>query len=262
MFQLAQRTARMAGELLMKQFGACQRVDHKGEIDLVTETDWRSEKAIVEALRAAYPGHSILTEEGTEQGGDGRFRWIVDPLDGTTNYAHGYPCFCVSIAVENEGEIVLGAIYNPVLEEMFAAQKGRGATLNGQSLAVSQTQHLTDSLLATGFPYDIRRSQANNLDHFAHFALRAQAIRRAGSAALDLCYVAAGRFDGFWEMRLAPWDVAAGGLMVAEAGGVVTDFAGGRFMIDGGEILASNGRIHSQMVEVLSGVGLPPHLRR
>jgi myo-inositol-1(or 4)-monophosphatase len=251
MFRLAQETARMAGGLLMKHFGPRQEVDHKGEIDLVTEVDRRSERAIVKAIRSVYPGDLILTEEGTSQGGDGRLRWIVDPLDGTTNYAHGYPCFCVSIAVERKSEIVLGVIYNPILDEMFAARKGHGATLNGEKLAISQTDRLTDSLLATGFPYDIRRSQVNNLDHFANFALRARAIRRAGSAALDLCYVAAGRFDGFWEMKLAPWDVAAGGLMVMEAGGMVTDFMGAEFRIDAGEILASNGKIHSHMIQVL-----------
>jgi myo-inositol-1(or 4)-monophosphatase len=251
MLQLAQETAKMAGQLLMECFGAPQKVDHKGEIDLVTDVDRRSEQAIVKAIRAVYPDHLILTEEGTSRGGEGHVRWIVDPLDGTTNYAHGYPCFCVSIAVEDGGEIGLGVIYNPVLDEIFVARKGHGATLNGEKLTVSRTEDLTDSLLATGFPYDIRRSRDNNLDHFAHLAVRAQAIRRAGSAAMDLCYVAAGRFDGFWEMKLAPWDMAAGALMVAEAGGVVTDFCGGPFGIDAREILASNGRIHGPMVEVL-----------
>ena len=251
MFQLAQRTAEMAGKLLMRNFGSPQRVDHKGEVDLVTEIDRRSERAIVEAIRSVFPDHPILTEEGMGQDGGDPFRWIVDPLDGTTNYVHGYPCFSVSIALESEGEIILGVIYNPVLGEMFAARRGQGTTLNGKKVAVSPTERLTNSLLATGFPYDIRRSQANNLDHFSQFAFRAQAIRRAGSAALDLCYVAAGRFDGFWEMKLAPWDVAAGSLMVTEAGGLVSDFCGGPFRIDGREILASNGRIHSQMIEVL-----------
>ncbi len=259
MFQLAQATAKMAGRLIMEHFGPHQRVDHKGEIDLVTEIDRRSEKAIVKAIRSAYPDHLILTEEGPGRGGDGPFRWIVDPLDGTTNYAHGFPYFCVSIALEKEAEIALGAIYNPVLDEMFAARRGHGATLNGKKLTVSRTRQLTDSLLATGFPYDIRRSQINNLDHFGRFAMRAQAIRRAGSAALDLCYVAAGRFDGFWEMKLAPWDVAVGGLMVAEAGGLVTDFSGGPFRIDGRQILASNGEIHGQMKEVLGGKNRHPH---
>lgn len=247
----------MAGELLMEHFGPRQEVDHKGEIDLVTEVDRRSERAIVKAIRSVYPDALILTEEGTSQAGDGGLRWIVDPLDGTTNYAHGYPCFCVSIAVEKESEIILGAIYNPVLDEMFAASRGGGATLNGIKLSISRTDRLTDSLLATGFPYDIRRSRVNNLDHFSNFAVRAQAVRRAGSAALDLCYVAAGRFDGFWEMKLAPWDVAAGGLMVMEAGGMVTDFIGGEFRIDAGQILASNGKIHAQMMEVLR-----PHSQR
>jgi myo-inositol-1(or 4)-monophosphatase len=252
MLQLAQETARMAGILLMRHFGSPQKVDHKGEVDLVTEIDRRSERAIVQMIRSSFPDHAIFTEEGMGHDGGGSFRWIVDPLDGTTNYAHGYPCFCVSIAVEHAGEIILGVIYNPVLSEMFSARREHGTRLNGKRLSVSRTQRLTDSLLATGFPYDIRRSQVNNLDHFSRFALQAQAIRRAGSAALDLCYVAAGRFDGFWEMKLAPWDVAAGSLMVTEAGGLVSDFSGGSFSIDAGEILASNGRIHNQMLEVLS----------
>ena len=164
----------MAGQLLMERFGPRQKVDHKGEIDLVTDDDRHSEQAIVKAIRAVYPDHLILTEEGTSRGGEGHVRWIVDPLDGTTNYAHGYPCFCVSIAVEEEGEIGLGVIYNPVLDEIFAARKGHGATLNGEKLTVSGTEDLSDSLLATGFPYDIRRSRDNNLDHFARLAVRVQ----------------------------------------------------------------------------------------
>lgn len=261
-FRLAKETARKAGRLLMEHFGPLQMVDHKGEVDLVTDVDRRSERMIVEAIRSHRPDDPILAEEEASREGNGPLRWIVDPLDGTTNYAHGYPCFCVSIAVEKESEIVLGAIYNPILDEMFAASKGGGATLNGMKLNISRTERLTDSLLATGFPYDIRRSRVNNLDHFANFALRAQAIRRAGSAALDLCYVAAGRFDGFWEMKLAPWDVAAGSLMVREAGGLVTDFTGGPFRIDGGEILASNGRIHNQMMEALRQDGQQLRPRR
>ncbi len=258
MFQLARETARLAGDLLMKHFGGHQKVDHKGEVDLVTEIDRLSEQVIVEALERAYPEHAIVSEEGAGRDGQGPFRWIVDPLDGTTNYAHGYPVFSVSIALEKDQEMVLGVVYDPVRDELFAARKGQGGTLNGHRLTVSRTQRLAESLLATGFPYDIRHSPANNLDHFSQFALRAQAIRRAGSAALDLCYVAAGRFDGFWEMKLAPWDVASGGLMVTEAGGLVTDFSGRPFSIQTGEILASNGSIHTEMLDVLRGAqGIP-----
>jgi myo-inositol-1(or 4)-monophosphatase len=235
----------------MEHFGQRHRADHKGEIDLVTEIDRRSEEIILRAIGEAYPDHLILTEEGPGREGESSFRWIVDPLDGTTNYAHGYPCFSVSIALEQNAEIVLGVIYDPVLDEMFAARKGGGTILNGKQIAVSETELLNDALLATGFPYDIRRSRETNLDHFARFAVRAQAIRRAGSAALDLCYVAAGRFDGFWEMKLAPWDMAAGYLIVREAGGRVTDFSGGKFHIDGDEMLAANPSIHAQMVDVL-----------
>lgn len=245
--------AKRAGDLLMEGLGRTNLVEFKGEIDLVTEMDRKAEEVIVETISSAFPDHSILAEEREEVERPSTYRWIVDPLDGTTNYAHGYPVFCVSIALECNGEVLLGVVYNPVLKETFLAEKGHGATLNGIPIHVSNTERLERSLLATGFPYDIRRTEDNNLNHFCNFALRAQAIRRAGSAALDLCYVACGRFDGYWELRLKPWDVAAGSLMVREAGGRVTTFDGGPFDIYSDNILASNGRIHEEMVRVLSG---------
>ena len=214
--------------------------------------DHRAEAAVIEILEKAFPDHGILTEEGKGREGSGSYRWILDPLDGTTNYAHGYPFFCVSLALEKDGQIVWGIIYDPLREELFAAEAGRGATVNGRALQVSVTRHIRQSFLCTGFPYDMRESSEDNLHYFSRFAKTAQAIRRDGSAALDLCYVAMGRFDGFWEMKLNPWDVAAGGLIVTEAGGSVTDFSGDPFTIHGQEILATNGRIHEEMLKVLS----------
>ena len=180
------------------------------------------------------------------------FRWIIDPLDGTTNYAHGYPIFCVSIALEVEGEILLGAVYNPMLKELFVAQKGEGASLNGSPIAVSGTTDLAKALLGTGFPYDLRENRNNNMNFFRALAMNAQAVRRAGAAALDLAYVAAGRFDGFWELRPMPWDTAAGWLLVTEAGGVVTDLFGAPYGIHSPHILAGNGAINGQMLRIIA----------
>ena len=214
--------------------------------------DHRAEAAVIEILETAFPDHGILTEESKGREGSGSYRWILDPLDGTTNYAHGYPFFCVSLALEKDGQIIWGIIYDPLREELFAAEAGRGATVNGKALQVSATRHIQQSFLCTGFPYDMRESSEDNLRYFSRFAKTVQAIRRDGSAALDLCYVAMGRFDGFWEMKLNPWDVAAGSLIVTEAGGRVTDFSGDHFSIHGQEILASNGLIHDEMLRVLS----------
>jgi myo-inositol-1(or 4)-monophosphatase len=214
--------------------------------------DHRAEAAVIEILGKEFPAHGILTEESKGREGSGAYRWILDPLDGTTNYAHGYPFFCVSLALEKDGQIIWGIIYDPLREELFAAEAGRGATVNGRALKVSATRHIHQSFLCTGFPYDMRESPEDNLRYFSRFAKIAQAIRRDGSAALDLCYVAMGRFDGFWEMKLNPWDVAAGGLIVTEAGGSVTGFSGDPFTIHGKEILATNGLIHEEMLTVLS----------
>ena len=248
---IAIRAARESGKIQLEWLGKEKRVEFKGEINLVTEVDRICERRIVEIIKEAFPEHNILTEETPMPAGSSPYRWIIDPLDGTTNYAHGYPCFCTSIALELGGELVLGAIYDSLLDELFTARHGEGAFLNGERITVSTTERLNEALLCTGFPYDLRESSVNNLDHFNNFVMEAQAIRRDGSAALDLCYVAAGRFDGFWELKLNAWDVAAGTLIVEEAGGVVTDFNGGPLDIYGQETLATNGRIHEEMVRVL-----------
>jgi myo-inositol-1(or 4)-monophosphatase len=241
-----------AGLILKNEYGKTQSITYKGAINLVTEMDHRAEAAVIEILEKEFPSHSILTEESNGREGSSSYRWILDPLDGTTNYAHGYPFFCVSLALEKDGQIIWGIIYDPLREELFAAEAGRGASVNGRALQVSATRLMHQSFLCTGFPYDMRESTEDNLRYFSRFAKIAQAIRRDGSAALDLCYVAMGRFDGFWEMKLNPWDVAAGGLIVTEAGGRVTNFSGNPFTINGQEILATNGLIHEDMLSMLS----------
>ncbi len=254
--KFAETIAREAGGLLLRELPKERRIDYKGEVNLVTEVDRMSEELLIQRIRRTFPQHDIITEEsaGLQRGAD--FRWIIDPLDGTTNYAHGYPVFCVSIALEIAAEIRCGAIYNPVAAEMFTAARGGGAFLNGRPLKVSNTELLSRSLLATGFPYDIRESKDNNIDYFIAMALKAQAIRRAGSAALDLAYLAAGRFDGFWELKLMPWDTAVGWLLVKEAGGRVTDLFGKNYDLASPHILASNGKIHEQMLEIFASCAI------
>jgi myo-inositol-1(or 4)-monophosphatase len=251
--EFIEATAREAGALLRERIDDLHTIGYKGEINLVTEADRLSEALIVERIRGSFPDHGILTEESPEIANGSRFRWIVDPLDGTTNYAHGYPVFCVSIALEMEGMIHLGAVFDPMLDELFIAERGAGAFLNGRRLTVSREAKLSRSLLATGFPYDLRENRNNNINYFDVMILNAQAVRRAGSAALDLAYLAAGRFDGFWELKLAPWDMAAGWLLVEEAGGVVTDLHGDPFDLYSPHILASNGLIHSEMSRMFAG---------
>ncbi len=246
--------AKSAGLLLKGNIGRRHTIEFKGVIDIVTEMDIKAEDMIMKTIKARFPEHGILTEESFEQKSDSEYRWIIDPLDGTTNYSHGFPIFCVSIALEREGEIILGVVFNPMLNELFTAEKGKGAYLNNKRIRVSGISGLTKSLLATGFPYDVRTSRDNNISHFANFAVRVQAIRRAGSAALDMCYVACGRFDGFWELKLKPWDTAAAMLIIKEAGGIVTDFKGSTFSLYSGETLASNGLVHDEMIEVLNAV--------
>ena len=243
--------ARDAGQILLAHFRQNVKVSKKGRIDLVTEMDLKVEKIIVDQIRLRFTDHEILAEEQGFQGADGPYKWIIDPLDGTTNYAHGYRFFSVSIAVETEGELIVGVVYDPVTDELFSATRGQGATLNDQPIHVSQEDQLIDSLLSTGFSYD-REKIKKNLEPFNRMILHSQALRRDGSAALDLCYVACGRFDGFWELSLKPWDVAAGRLIVEEAGGSVTAFGGSPCTIYDPELLASNGKIHLAMMEILT----------
>ncbi|MEJ2699978.1 MAG: inositol monophosphatase family protein [Desulfuromonadales bacterium] len=252
MKQIGLQAALEGGRILMNKFGSSLSVTHKGEIDLVTNADQASEEAIVSVIRGTFPRHSILAEEKDYGNSGSDYRWIIDPLDGTTNFAHGFPWFAVSIALEVKGEVVLGIVYNPFHRELFSAEKGKGAFLNDVQLMVSKTGRLDQALVATGFPYDRKVSPVNNYDHFVNFQQRAQACRRAGAASLDLVYTAAGRLDGYWEMKLSPWDVAAGKLIVEEAGGKTTDFSGKPMDIFGQEYLASNGLIHQAMIEVLS----------
>jgi myo-inositol-1(or 4)-monophosphatase len=247
---VAVRAAVAAGQLLRQHYGRPQEIEHKGEIDLVTALDRRAEALIAEHVRAAFPDHAILAEEGTTGGASGEHRWLIDPLDGTTNYAHGLPIFCVSVAYERAGRVTLGVVYDPLHEELFLAEDGRGATLNGRPLRVSTTAALKDSLLATGFPYD-RALFTASLARFEALLYQAQAVRRLGSAALDLCYVAAGRLDGYWERPIQPWDVAAGALLVREAGGRTTNLASGPPDVYGSEIVATNGAIHDALLAAL-----------
>jgi len=243
--------AHQAGALLLEKFDQSIEIHYKGDINLVTEADKMSENIIISAIRQNFPHHGILSEESPAIAAGSSLRWIIDPLDGTTNYAHGYPVFCISIALEQDGAVVLGVIYDPTRGDTFSAVRGEGAYLNGKKLAVSKVADLSRSLLATGFPYDIRESAQNNLNYFNTMAKQAQAIRRAGAAALDLAYVAAGRFDGFWELKLKPWDTAAACLLLEEAGGKVTDISGAPWHLLAPNLLASNGLIHEQMIAAL-----------
>jgi len=254
MLNFAIETARMAGGLLLEKFGKKINVSMKGDINLVTEADLASEKLIIDRIRSHYPQHSILAEESGEAviiGGTNKWKWIIDPLDGTTNFAHGYPCFCVTLALENEGEIVIGVTYDPTRNEMFSAEKGQGASLNNKPIRVSAAQKLADSLIVTGFPYDFKQRE-NFARHLTTFLLQSRGVRRDGSAAIDMAYVACGRFDGFWEEGLNPWDVAAGLLLIEEAGGRVSYYDNSPFSIYTPPICASNGTIHDEMIAVLA----------
>jgi len=252
MLNFAIETAREAGQILLEKFGRIT-VTKKGDINLVTEADLASEKHIIERIKSHYPKHAILAEESGEaiiKGGDATWKWIIDPLDGTTNYAHGYPCFCVTLALEHDGAIVIGVTFDPTRDELFACERGRGATLNGKPIRVSVADKLGDSLIVTGFPYDFKHRN-DFARHLTEFLLNSRGVRRDGSAAIDMAYVACGRFDGFWEEGLNPWDVAAGKLLIEEAGGIVSYYDGSDFSIYHPPICASNGKIHSQMLEVL-----------
>jgi myo-inositol-1(or 4)-monophosphatase len=249
----AMELAREAGEILVQKLGAA-KVSNKSEIDLVTEADIASEALIIERIRSYYPQHGILAEESGEAvlvgGVRSDWKWLIDPLDGTTNYAHGYPCFCVSIALERAGELQVGVVYDPMRDEMFAAERGQGATLNNRRIRVSDVEFLSKAMLCTGFPYNVRERPDFARD-FTNFTMQAQAVRRDGSAALDLAYVACGRFDGFWEDGLNPWDTAAGVLLVQEAGGRVSDFQNQPLNIYTPKVVTSNGLIHDDILRVL-----------
>lgn len=265
-----QELAREAGALLLSYFGKVA-IEYKGEVDLVTEADRASEKLIVGRIRKQWPSHDLMGEEGSRQETGSDFRWYVDPLDGTTNFAHGYPVFCVSIGLEHKGQRLAGVVYDPTRDEMFAAEKGSGAQLNGRAIHVSKTARLCESLVATGFPSH-KRHQNPNINFYHQITLRSHGVRRAGSAALDLCYVASGRYDAFWEFNLNPWDTAAGVAILEEAGGKVTNFSGAPFAIDSKEVLASNTLLHPEMLrefaEIFAGrvEGVPSateyHLQR
>jgi len=254
--RVAVEAARAAGRLLRDELSGVRHIAYKGmPTNLVTEMDQRAEAEILERLRGAFPDDAILSEEhGVAASGRSGRRWIVDPLDGTTNYAHGLPIFGVSIALETERGVVLGVVYDPSRDELFVGERGRGATLNDAPIRVSATATLGESLLTTGFPYNIRETRDTNLPEYAAFSVRARAVRRLGSAVIDLAYVACGRFDGFWELRLGSWDVAAGSVLVEEAGGLVTAVDGGPLDVDAPTLLATNGIIHEEVLGVLKQV--------
>jgi myo-inositol-1(or 4)-monophosphatase len=266
----AEAIAREAGALLLDYFHRGVRAEYKGEVDIVTEADRASEKLITERLHEAFPMHGIYGEEGTRSGLDSEYRWYVDPLDGTTNFAHGFPIFCVVLGCErrgaglkpnDDGEMIAGVIYDPTRDEMFSAERGKGAKLNGLPIHVSRTKTLQESLLATGFPSH-KRHRNPNVHFYQQFTLRSHGVRRAGSAAIDLAYVAAGRLEAFWEFNLNPWDTSAGYLIVEESGGKVTHFDGSKFTLDSREVLATNGLIHAEMVslfdDMFAGRNLDP----
>ena len=266
----AEAIAREAGALLREYFHRGVHTEYKGDVDLVTEADRASEKLITERLHTVFPAHGVYGEEGTRSGLDSEYRWYIDPLDGTTNFAHGFPVFCVVLGCERrkpglkpeqDGEMVAGVIYDPLRDDLFAAERGSGATLNGKPIHVSKTKALQESLVATGFPSQ-KRHGSPNVHFYQEFTLRSHGVRRAGSAALDMAYVAAGRLEAFWEFNLNPWDTSAGYLIVEEAGGKVTHFDGSRFTLDSREVLATNGLIQDEMVglfvDMFAGKNLGP----
>ena len=267
---IADGIARQAGALLRKFYEKGVSTEYKGDVDIVTEADRSSEQLIREKLKAAFPTHGIYGEEGTRDQMESEYRWYVDPLDGTTNFAHGFPAFCVVLGLEHrpaglapdaDGEIIAGVVYDPLRNEMFSAERGKGAFLNGRAIHVSKTKTLQESLTATGFP-SRKRHASPNVHFYQEITLRSHGVRRAGSAALDLAYVACGRLDGFWEFNLNPWDTSAGVLLVTEAGGTITHFDGGKFTLDSREVLATNGLVLPEMkhifVELFAGRGLEP----
>ncbi len=254
MLTTAIEAAKEAGKFLKQNVGKVKNIQLKGgeEKNLVTEIDKRSEEIIIDIIKKHHPGHDILAEEsGAGRGQTSEFRWIIDPLDGTTNFTHSFPVFCVSIGVEHKGELIAGVIYDPNFDELFTAERGNGAFLNGKRIHVSHTDTLKRSLLVTGFPYNVTDNPDNAIEHFIQFLMESQAVRRMGSAAIDLAYVAAGRYEGFWEVALNPWDMAAGALLVTEAGGMLSDFSGNPFSVYKKQVLATNGLVHEEMKNIL-----------
>lgn len=251
--EFAIELAHAAGDVLKHYMDRDKQVELKGRANLVTAADKESEALVIRKIQEKYPSHAVLAEESGASG-VGAGKWIIDPLDGTTNFAHQYPFFAVSIAFEQNGEILCGAVYDPCRDEMFSAARGLGAFVNGVRIRVSEVERLGSALLLTGFPYGVRDNIRIAMAQFEAFLVESQALRRGGSAALDLCYNALGRCDGFWELDLHPWDTAAASVILEEAGGRITDFQGDAYSIYGKQILASNGRIHGEMIEVLKRV--------
>ncbi|OGQ37007.1 MAG: hypothetical protein A3A85_04335 [Deltaproteobacteria bacterium RIFCSPLOWO2_01_FULL_42_9] len=251
--KVAIQAVKAAGKVLMKYFRKNARIYHKGKINLVTSADIAAEKKIIQIIKRNFPNHNFIMEESPHINKRSDFTWVIDPLDGTTSFAHDYNFFCVSIALQHKSEIVLGVVYAPVFNELFVAEKCKGAFLNGKRIHASKTKKLIDCLLATGFPYAGMKILYKNLAQMKKFLGKVQGVRRDGAAALDLCYVACGRFDGFWEYRLQPWDTAAGKLIVEEANGIVTDFKGKEFDIFKGHVVASNPHIYKKFLKILKG---------
>ncbi|GJL66613.1 MAG: inositol monophosphatase [Nitrospirales bacterium] len=253
--KIAIEAAQLGGSILTDYAQKGFEIHKKAEINLITEADLASEQAIVGIINHAFPSHQVLAEEeGLQTTHNSPYKWIIDPLDGTTNFAHGFPMYNVSIGVEHEGSVEIGVVLDPTRNELFVARKGHGSTLNNKAINVSATPKLGDALLVTGFAYDVHTVADNNLKEFCEFSLRARGMRRTGTAAIDLCYIACGRFDGFWELKLNPWDTAAGKLIVEEAGGKVTNYTGEPFSIYGQDLIASNGMIHQEIVDVLEEI--------
>jgi myo-inositol-1(or 4)-monophosphatase len=253
--EVAVEAALEGGAILLEEYSRPVDISYKGEVDIVTQADRRSERAVVSRLRKHFPKHTVVAEEGGGVESDSPFRWYVDPLDGTTNFAHKYPCFAVSIGLEEAGELVAGVIYQPISKELFTAARGEGAFLNQKPIRVSNIPKQATGLLATGFP-SVKRARHPNIHYYWDFTMRSHGVRRDGSAALDLASVACGRFDGFWEFGLHSWDTAAGVLLVREAGGVATTFAGAPYRPGDPEILASNGHIHGEMKETAAEIAV------
>ncbi|MBE0570962.1 MAG: inositol monophosphatase [Ignavibacteriaceae bacterium] len=249
------KISKEAGELIRNAFGKAHSIEFKtNELNLVTETDKASEKLITDFIRKKYPAHGILAEEGSEANKSAEYLWVVDPLDGTTNFAHGLPIFSVSIGVQKNGEAIAGVVYDVMRDVVFSAEKNSGSFENGRRISVNKNSNLNHSVLVTGFPYDIKENPDNAFERFIAFLKQARAIRRLGSAAIDFCYVANGVFDGFWEVSLHPWDICAGKLIVEEAGGLFTDFGGNKIDINSKRILATNGVIHQKMIDVMKSI--------